>query len=90
MNNKEVMTARKLNALIRKQIPAPSFSSTIPEMAGPISRAKFTIDELRAIAFGKSFLSSTISVTIDCLAGTSNALMVPSTTLHASISQTAY
>ena len=56
MNKREVMTAKKLIALIIKQIPAPSFSNTIPEMAGPINRAKFTMDELSAIAFGRSSL----------------------------------
>jgi len=37
MNKSEVMTATKLKALIRKQVPAPSFSNTIPETAGPMS-----------------------------------------------------
>src|ERR1039457_771773 len=90
INNKDTMTAIKLKALIRKQVPAPNFSNTMPEMAGPINRAKFTIDELSAMALGKSSLLSIISLTIDCLAGTSKALMVPSRTLNANISATVY
>src|SRR5450631_4796268 len=68
MNSKETTTAIKLKALIRKQVPAPSFSNTIPEIAGPTSRAKFTMEELSAMALPKCSLLSIISLTIDCLA----------------------
>ena len=88
MNNNDTTTAIKLKALIRKQVPAPSFSNTIPEIAGPISRAKFAIDELSAIALGRSSFLSTISFTIECLAGTSKALIIPNKTLRESISHT--
>ena len=90
MNNKDTMTAIKLKALIRKQVPAPSFSNTIPEIAGPIIRAKFAMDELSAIALGKSSLLSINSFTIDCLAGESKALIIPSKTLSAKISAIVY
>ena len=73
-----------------KQVPAPAFSNTIPDMAGPINHASFPMDEFRAIALGKSSFLFTISFTIDCLAGKSNALIIPSTMLSASISQTVY
>lgn len=65
INNSDIMTAVKLKALIRKQVPAPSFSNTIPEIAGPINLARLTIDELSAIALGRSSLLSIISFTID-------------------------
>ena len=84
------MTARKLNAFIKKQIPAPNCSNMIPEIAGPMSRAKFTMDELSAIAFGRYSILSTIWYTNDCLAGTSKALIMPSTTLNANISHIVY
>jgi hypothetical protein len=86
MNKSDAITAIKLNAFIIKQVPAPSFSSTIPESAGPMSLAKCTIEELRAMAFEISSLWATISFTMDCLAGTSKALITPSKKLNTKIS----
>ncbi len=48
-----------------------------PAIEGPRSLAALTIDELRAMAFGKSRRSSTISTTNDWRAGMSIALMTP-------------
>src|ERR1700749_489500 len=88
INSKEVITAIKLTAFERKQIPAPNFCNTIPDNAGPIKKAKLTMAELSANALGKSSLSLTISCTIGCHAGTSKALITPSITLKKRISQT--
>ncbi len=57
-------------------------------MAGPSSRAALTIDELSAMALGRSSRSSTIWTTIDCRAGMSKALMRPWKTLSARTCQT--
>ncbi len=54
-----------------------------PAIAGPISRAPLTIDELIAMALPRSFLSSTIWMRNDCRAGISNALMSPWNTASA-------
>src|ERR1043165_4448972 len=51
-----------------------------PPIDGPMMRVPLTIDELRAIAFGRSRRSSTISLTNACRAGVSNELMTPCTT----------
>ena len=59
---------------------APAFADggdEPPPTAGPIMRLPLTSDELSAIAFGRSRRSSTISITKDCRAGVSNALMTP-------------
>ena len=55
INRRDAITATKLSAFSAKQNPAPNFSSTIPEAAGPISLARFTMDEFSAMAFGKSW-----------------------------------
>ena len=47
-----------------------------------------TIDELRAIAFDKSFLFSIISIRNACRAGISNALTMPCTIFSATIHST--
>ena len=49
------MTARKLNPFIRKQIPSPAIAIKIPAMEGPINLAPLNMNELRAIAFPRSF-----------------------------------
>jgi hypothetical protein len=59
-----------------------------PAAAGPIRRAALTMDELSAIALGRSARSSTIWTTIDCRAGMSNALMSPWKMLSTSTCQT--
>jgi hypothetical protein len=43
-------------------------------------RVPLTIEEFRAMAFGRSRRSSTISLTNACRAGVSNELMIPCTT----------
>ena len=48
-----------------------------PAIDGPRSRAPLTIEELRAMALGRSARSSTISTTKACRAGMSNALITP-------------
>ncbi|MEJ0030542.1 MAG: hypothetical protein WDO15_09290 [Bacteroidota bacterium] len=77
MSNNETITAMKLTPFERKQTLAPNFSNTIPDNAGPINRAPFTIDEFKAIALGRYSLWSIMSYTNACRAGTSNALIQP-------------
>ena len=54
MSKIDAISETKLRAFRRKQIPAPRFSSTRPDIAGPISLARLTIDELSAMAFDRS------------------------------------
>ena len=56
----------------------------MPPIDGPMIRLAFTIDELSAMAFGRSARSSTISTTNDWRAGVSKALMIPCTTCRRS------
>ena len=88
INSREMITATKLRALIRKQMPAPRLPNTIPDNAGPTKRAMFTMEELRANAFGISSLLLTSSCTNGCLAGKSKALMMPNITLSVRICHT--
>jgi hypothetical protein len=46
-------------------------------MDGPMMRLPLTIEELSAMAFGRSRRSPIISLTNACRAGVSNALMTP-------------
>ena len=55
-------------------------------MAGPMSRAMLTIEELRAIALPRSCLSSTIWMRNAWRPGMSKALISPCITLRAMIS----
>ena len=48
-----------------------------PPIDGPMIRLPLTIDEFKAIAFGRSPRSSTISTTNACRAGVSKALITP-------------
>ena len=52
----------------------------MPANEGPTSRARFTIDEFSAIAFGRSLRSSIICTSSDCRTGMSNALISPCAT----------
>ena len=61
INSSDKITARKLKAFNPKQTPSPNFSITRPAIAGPSSLDRLTIEEFKARALGKSFLSSTIS-----------------------------
>ena len=54
-----------------------------PPMLGPRMRLAFTIEELRAMALGRSARSSIISTTKDCRAGVSNELITPCTSCSA-------
>src|SRR5665647_385894 len=75
-------------AFSKKQIPSPTEATSNPAMEGPMSRAPFTMEELRAIAFPKSSLFSTISTTKDWRIGMSNALTMPRTRLRRIICHT--
>ena len=46
-----------------KHHPSPKSPIRIPATDGPSSRAAFTIEELSAMAFGRSLRSATISTT---------------------------
>ena len=69
---------------MRKHQPSLETAINIPASEGPISRATFTIDELMAMAFCRSRLSSTILTMKDCRPGISKALMQPCITLRTS------
>ncbi len=49
----------------------------MPPMAGPATRLALTIEELSAIALGRSARSSIMVTTNACRAGVSKALMTP-------------
>jgi hypothetical protein len=72
-----------------KHTPSPAAAMRSPATAGPTNRAPLTIDELSAIAFGRSSRSSIISTRNACLAGMSKALTTPRKRESATICQTA-
>ena len=72
-----MIMAKKLMALMRKQKPSPTRPTTRPAIDGPTSLALLNIKEFRAIAFPRSSLCSTISMTKDCRVGMSTALTEP-------------
>ena len=82
MASREPMTARKLMAFSRKQMPSPTAATTSPAMAGPITRAELNIAELSEMAFSRSSLL-VIWMISDCRAGISNALIQPNITAKA-------
>ena len=82
------ITARKLTALSRKQVPSPTSLITMPATDGPISRAPLNMKEFSAIAFGRSARSSSISTTNDCRVGMSNPITSPSSALRAMMCHT--
>jgi hypothetical protein len=90
INRRETITGAKLKAFRPKHTSFPKRSKTKPARAGPKSLDKLTMEEFRARAFGRSPISFTMSLTRDCLAGTSNPLMIPNTALKAIMIQTAY
>ena len=65
-----------------KHHPSPTAAMSTPAIDGPSRRAPLTIDELSAMALGRSSRSSTISTTNACRAGMSKALMSPCKTLE--------
>jgi len=70
----------------RKHQPSLETAISIPASDGPIRRATFTIDELMAMAFCRSRLSSTIITMKDWRPGISKAFTQPCITLSASSS----
>jgi hypothetical protein len=72
-----MITARKLNAFIKKHMPSPNRAIRNPLMVGPISLAILKRREFRAMALLKSSGFSTISITKDCLVGASTELRIP-------------
>ena len=50
-----------------KMVGGGTTKKVVPANVGPISLAALKTDEFNAIAFGRSFLSSTISITKLCL-----------------------
>lgn len=60
-----------------------------PATAGPSNLFRLSMVELKATALGTSCLSSTSSSTSDCRAGTSKALIMPSTALRLIMAHTA-
>ena len=70
---------------IRKHQPSLVAAISIPASDGPIKRARFTMDELMAIAFPRSARSPTICTMNACRPGMSKALIMPCITLRARI-----
>ncbi len=70
------ITARKLRLFTKKHQPSPISLIANPAIAGPTTRAPLKIDELRAMALGRSGLP-TIFTKNDCRIGTSNAFTIP-------------
>ena len=81
--------ARKLTPLRKKQIPSPTILIKRPAIDGPTSRAPLNMTEFKAIAFPKSSLFSTRSITKDCRTGISRAFTRPRKTLKTTRCQTA-
>ena len=71
-----------------KHQPSPTAAMTTPPMLGPMIRLAFTIDELRAMALGRSARSSTISTTNAWRPGVSKVLMMPCATWSTRIQAT--
>ena len=71
-----------------KHQPSLVAAMTTPAIDGPSSRATLTIDELSAIALGRSALSSISSLRNACRPGMSNALTIPCATLSPRIHAT--
>ena len=69
---------------MRKHQPSLETAINIPASEGPMRRATFTMEELMAMAFRKSRLSSTICTMKDWRPGISKALMQPCITLSTS------
>ena len=76
----DATTAPYEMASIMKHHPSPAAAMITPPTDGPMMRLAFTIDELSAIAFGRSSRSSIICTTNAWRAGVSNALITPCTT----------
>ena len=76
MRSSARMTATYDRPLRMKHHPSPTAATRTPATAGPSMRAAFTIDELSAIALGRSS-RVTISMTNDCRVGMSNAFTTP-------------
>ena len=70
------ITATKLTPFRMKHQPSPTVATRTPATAGPRIRAMLKIDELSAMAFGRSS-RLTISTRKACRAGMSNALTIP-------------
>ncbi len=68
----------------RKHQPSLETAINIPASDGPMRRATFTMEELMAMAFCRSRLSSTIMTMKDWRPGISKALMQPCMTLSVS------
>jgi hypothetical protein len=77
ISHTEITTATYDSASSAKHHPSPTAAMMMPPIDGPMMRLPFTIEEFRAIAFGTSRRSSTISTTSACRAGVSNALIAP-------------
>src|SRR5215216_6560201 len=71
-----IKTSTKLRALMRKQMPAPTYAINRPASIGPAARATLNCVEFSVIAFWRK-PRGTSSGTIDCQAGTFNAMTTP-------------
>ena len=71
-----MIMAAKVTTLMSTTQPAPRTATSSPAMPGPIRRAPLNEVELRATAFGRSFLP-TSSPTKVCRAGASIAVVTP-------------
>jgi hypothetical protein len=69
-------TSTKLSALMRKQIPAPTYAMSTPASMGPAARATLNWTEFSVTAFWRKS-RGTSSGTIDCHAGVFNAMTTP-------------
>ena len=78
----------KLMKLIRKQMPSPQVARITPATAGPIKRARVTIEEFKAIPFWRSSFEGTNTIISACLEGASKALIIPRQTLKKIITGT--
>ena len=70
------MTAMKLMPSRKKHIAMPTLAMSIPAIEGPMIRAPLKAELLSEIAFIKSS-RLVISMTNDCRAGMSNAIVTP-------------
>ncbi len=88
IRSSDTITATYETASTAKHQPSPTAAMSTPAIDGPRMREALTIEELRAMAFGRSSRSSTISTTKACRAGVSKALISPCTSCSTMISPT--
>ncbi len=76
MASSAMITARELTPFKKKHQPSPIHAIAKPAIAGPTTRAPLKMEELSAMALGKSSFP-TICTKKACRMGTSNAFTIP-------------